>query len=126
MNRSKEQIDKIIKAIGKEIADKRKQLGMTQPELAKVIGIAVNTIGNIERGDHPGYIDKIIMLCYYINISIDPLITGIKDYDMPIFNKEYSEYINWFGKLSPEAKKVVIKTTMTLVNELTDYNQHKE
>jgi len=39
---------------------------MTQPELAKVMGIAVNTIGNIERGEHPGYIDKIIMLCYYL------------------------------------------------------------
>jgi len=54
-----------------KVCTKRKNsytlINMTQPELAKVIGIAVNTIGNIERGDHPGYIDKIIMLCYYIN-----------------------------------------------------------
>ena len=125
MELSKEQVKKIIKAIGNEIADKRKQLGMTQPELAKVMGIAVNTIGNIERGEHPGYIDKIIMLCYYLDISVDPLIMGIKDYDMPISSKEFSEYKDGFDKLTPEAKKVVLKTTMTLVKELADYDRHK-
>ena len=126
MELSKEQVKRIIKAIGNEIADKRKQLGMTQPELAKVMGIAVNTIGNIERGDHPGYIDKIIMLCYYLDISVDPLITGFKNYDMPLFSKEFNEYKDGFDKLSPEAKKVVMKTTMTLVSELAEYDRYKE
>jgi len=125
MELSNENINRIIKAIGIEIAQKRDKLGISQNELSKSMGMSVNTISNIERGEHPGHIDNIIKLCYYLDISIDPLITGIKEYDMPIFSGEFSKYKCSFEKLSPQLKRVVLKTTMTLVDELANYDERK-
>lgn len=37
-------------AIGKEIRDRRKELKITQPELAELAGVNVNTVVRLERG----------------------------------------------------------------------------
>lgn len=36
--------------IGKEIRERRKELGITQPELAELAGVNVNTVVRLERG----------------------------------------------------------------------------
>ena len=36
--------------IGKEIQERRKELGITQPELAELAAVNVNTIVRLERG----------------------------------------------------------------------------
>ena len=39
-----------IKTLGKAIKQRRKQLQMTQPDLAQLVGISVNTLYKIETG----------------------------------------------------------------------------
>ena len=40
------------KEIGETIRDRRKELGITQPHLAELAGISVNTLYKIERGQN--------------------------------------------------------------------------
>jgi y4mF family transcriptional regulator len=40
----------LVLQIGKIIKDRRKELGVTQPELAELAQISVNTLYKIERG----------------------------------------------------------------------------
>lgn len=39
----------LVSEIGKQVKDRRKTLGITQPDLAEMAGISVNTLYKIER-----------------------------------------------------------------------------
>jgi len=44
-------MNEIYKKIGKKLAEKRKQKGITQQKLAEMTDINKNYVGNIERGE---------------------------------------------------------------------------
>ena len=43
-------MSKLAKLVGKNVADQRKKIGITQATLAERVGVAVETIGRLERG----------------------------------------------------------------------------
>ncbi len=43
-------MSKLAKLVGKNVADQRKRIGITQATLAERVGVAVETIGRLERG----------------------------------------------------------------------------
>lgn len=49
-------------AIGKEIRDRRKELKITQPELAELAGVNVNTVVRLERGATNPTLDVLVRI----------------------------------------------------------------
>ncbi len=49
----------LVKAIGESIRQRRKELGITQPDLADLAGISINTLYKLERGQGNPSLDVI-------------------------------------------------------------------
>ena len=65
--------------IGNFIANKRKELGMTQQKLAEVLGVTNRTIINWEKGKCLPDYSLLIPLCSELDISVSELLTGEKE-----------------------------------------------
>ncbi len=63
-------------AIGKRIKNRRKQLGYTQEQLSEMMGVSVQMVSNLERGNKAIRIDNLIHLSHILNISTDFILTG--------------------------------------------------
>ena len=61
--------------IGEKIIRKRKELGLTQSELAKRAGIAQSTLSNIEQGKQRPQFDTLSAICRVLGLSILELLT---------------------------------------------------
>jgi len=61
-------------AMGERIKAKRKELHLTQEQLANQAGITAAFIGHIERGTRVASIDTLYELCKALNVSADYLL----------------------------------------------------
>ena len=61
---------------GKRIKMLRKNLGLTQENLAEQLGVALNTISRIEIGKRGISIDLAIDLAVHLNSTLDYIIVG--------------------------------------------------
>lgn len=68
----------ILKALGKRIAQLRKQKGMSQEDFADVSGKMINTISNIERGLSDPKVTTLMSISKALGISIDELFSETK------------------------------------------------
>lgn len=64
-----------MKNVGRKIATKRKEMNMTQMELADAMGVSFQAVSNWERGNSMPDIGKIPELANVLGISIDMLLT---------------------------------------------------
>ena len=65
------------KQIGKRVAEIRTNtMKMSREDFAKMLGMSVQYLGTIERGQNCLSVEKIILLCDKVNISIDYLLLG--------------------------------------------------
>ena len=69
----------IKKTIGKNIANKRNELELTQEDLSAISNVAKITISKIERGDTSPKADTLWKLSQSLNTSIDYFFTGVGD-----------------------------------------------
>lgn len=65
--------------IGKSLKNLRKEMGMTQSEIAVFIGISTSCYAGWEQDYREPDIDAIIKLCKIFGVSADYLL-GLKDY----------------------------------------------
>lgn len=71
--------------IGERISKRRKQLNLTQSDLAKLTNLSRVSIGNYERGDRVPNTDVAMKLAIGLGITVDELIYGSYEEN----NKEY-------------------------------------
>ena len=64
--------------IGKFLADDRKEKGLTQQELAKIVGVTDRAISNWENGRRMPDISLFKVLCEALDISLNELLAGEK------------------------------------------------
>lgn len=77
------------KSLGKRVAEERKNCGMTQAELAKEIGVGIDTISRIENGDETVAIGTIRKIAGALSISELNLATTTQDIPpQPSFYRE--------------------------------------
>ena len=69
--------------IGKRIKALRKSNNMTQQELADSLGVSLNYISKIEPGMKVPAVDLFIRISEFFDVSLDFLILGVKDYNIP-------------------------------------------
>ncbi len=69
-------MDDLLKQIGNRILSRRKQLRMTQEELAEKAGITPQTVSSAELGKKALRPENIIRVCSALGISTDYLLLG--------------------------------------------------
>ena len=69
--------------IGATIGRLRRNKGLTQQELAELLGVSVTQISDMEKGRRTTGIDNIVLLCRHHNISADYLL-GLTDEPRPL------------------------------------------
>ena len=65
--------------IGQFIAFHRKRLGMTQTELAAILGVSNKTVSRWERGLHLPDYDEVLAASDLFGVSVKDFITGNPD-----------------------------------------------
>ena len=65
-----------LKAIGSRISDRRKRARITQEQLAEKMGVSVQMVSNLERGNKAIRIDNLVRLCEILEVSTDYILTG--------------------------------------------------
>lgn len=89
-------MDKILSQIGKRVLERRKQMRITQEELAEKAGVAPQTISSAELGKKALRPENIIKICSALEISTDYLLLGtVVSGDISILDQKLS-------RLAPE------------------------
>ena len=68
--------DNVLIEMGKRIQNRRKQLALTQEQLAEMMNVSIQMVSNLERGNKAIRIDNLINLSQILDISTDYILTG--------------------------------------------------
>lgn len=101
--------------IGERIRELRKEQGLSQPELAKIIGVANSVISNWETGTNFPRGDYVALLSKTFNVTADYLLGtenefGIKENTTPTrqhYSVDEQQLIATYRTLSPGKKKAL-------------------
>lgn len=85
----------LLQQIGKRILERRKQLRLTQEELAERAGITSQTVSSAELGKKALRPENIIRICSALEISTDYLLLG------KVAEQDYSALISKTSHLTP-------------------------
>ena len=78
--------------IGRRIRIQRRQLNLTQGELANLIGVSSSFIGHLERGIRQASLETLVALANVLEISVDYLLAAsLKRTDLANLEKPFSE-----------------------------------
>ena len=81
-----------LQEVGKRLYERRKQLHMTQEELAERVGITAQTISTAELGKKAMRADTIIRVCGALDISADYLLFEyVSTQDLSILSQKVSQ-----------------------------------
>ena len=85
-------MDNLLDQIGKRILERRKQLRLTQEEVADRAGVTAQTISTAELGKKALRPENIIKLCSALDISTDYLLLGtINEKDRALLSMKVSQ-----------------------------------
>lgn len=102
------------KKIGKYIADKRKELGMTQVSLADKLDVSDKSVSKWERGVCLPDVSKYQELCDTLGISLNELFAGE---DLPAENviKQSERNLLWISRLGEVKNKRLFRIIIALI-----------
>lgn len=103
------------KILGANIRKYRKQIGITQEQLAEKIGKSVNYIGMIERGEKVPSLTTFVLIANAIGISTDILLVGITENSYVVRDSLLHERI---CKLDSEKKTVLYSVIDAILNSV--------
>lgn len=105
------------KGLGKRIREERKQLNLTQAELAEAIDISDTYMGAIERGERCLTLDTLVRLANRLGVTIDYLLSdSVSDSDSNI-TKQFKQIID----CQPlERKQMAINVLRTIFSYFED------
>lgn len=120
MNPEKTSIYKSM--LGSIIKNKRIEKGLTQQELAELIGVKPKSISFIERGINFPSFENIFCFAQILDFSIDEFIFGYSKFKDDDYINEIHQLIN---NLSEENKTIVFATIKTMCLMLNN-EEHKK
>ena len=105
-------------AIGTRIRKYRKAQGITQEQLAEMIGISIPHMSHIETGNTKLSLTVLVLIAEALSVQTDSLI-----YDQPIVNnsvikQEISELID---KCNSQQSKIILETVKNMKITLDKY-----
>lgn len=90
-----------LKAIGKRISNRRKNLNYTQEQIAEKMDVSIQMVSNLERGNKAIKIDNLIKISEILNVSTDYILTGKHS------EKDIGIVLNKIDKLSDNDYKMI-------------------
>ena len=102
-------------SMGPVIKDARKEMGLSQVELAKMLGISRVNLGNWESDKYKPEFDLIPALCRILKISLEELF-GMETGKTALNKREY-ELLDTYRSLSEPNKNVLFKTAKAMEDE---------
>ena len=78
--------------INENIRRMRKERNISAKELAEMLGVSEQTIGNYERGDREPNIATMLKLCDVFCVTLDYLVNGISSNEKEISDMVYNIY----------------------------------
>lgn len=100
-----------LKQIGERICERRKQLHLTQEQLAEMMNVSIQMISNLERGNKAIKIENLIRISEILKVSTDYILFG------EFSNRDISETTEKISKLS--------ETDYKMIDMLIDYCLNK-
>lgn len=85
-------IEKIKIEIGERLKSIRNNMGMSQKDFSKLIGMKTQYLCNVEKGNNGLTVEKIIEICNKTGISSDYLIFGTNNFHVDELKKIFSKY----------------------------------
>ena len=101
-----------LKLIGRRINKRRKQLDLTQEQLAERMNVSIQMISNLERGNKAIKIENLIKLCEVLDVSTDYILFG---------RSGWSE-----GSSLPEKIKALSSVDQQMIELLVDFCSKKQ
>lgn len=84
-----------LKEIGIRIVERRKELKLTQEQVAERMNVSIQMISNIERGNKAIKVDNLLKLCNILKTSTDYILTGKRtDSDFDTLTDKISQLTN--------------------------------
>ena len=106
--------------IGEKIAKRRKELDLTQEQLAKKLGYkSKSTINKIELGINDMTQSRVVSFAEALNVSVAYLMGWDDEQPSEILNSlsdDENTLLNLFSKLSPGARENTIRALQTVCN----------
>lgn len=109
-------MNNLLLQIGKRILDRRKQLRMTQDELAEKADITAQTVSSAELGKKALRPENIIKICSALEVSTDYLLLG------KVTEDDYSYFSDKVSGLTPTQYRYL----EDIINSYVDAIQGKE
>lgn len=101
--------ERLLYEIGKRINVRRKELSLTQEQLAEKMEVSVQMISNLELGKKAIRPENLVKICDILNVSADYILRGSRaDWEILGFLKKYDS-------LSPDDQKLVEALTDRLL-----------
>ena len=88
-----------------KLKNARKQKGLSQAALGKLLGVQAQTIGRWETGKSKPNLKTVNKLCDILNIPLYSLISKDADYQL---NYEEAFIVNKFRELNDDGKQMII------------------
>lgn len=113
--------DKFLYEMGQRVAQRRRELHMTQEQLADSVGVSTQMISNMELGKKAVRPENLYNICVALGIGVDYVLSGRgedigeRDAEETVKNKGF--IINSLDDMSPGEIK--------LIKELTEYIKSK-
>lgn len=93
--------DVFLVNMGVRIAQKRKELRLTQEQLAEKMGVSLQTVSCIELGKKAVRPENLAKLCVYLGVTADYILYGKRD------ERQMSETVAKLSELKPEEYRAI-------------------
>lgn len=108
--------------IGQFIAQKRKECGFTQRQLADILNISDKTVSKWERGNGMPEVSLMLPLCEALHINVNELLSGEDLTDADYKQKAEENMMNLAREKEESKKKLVlavIECVLTIISGMT-------
>lgn len=99
-------------AMGKRIRKRRKEMKLTQEQLAEIIDVSTSHIGEIERGTGICSLNVLVDLATTLELNLDTLVKGVTDKNIDMVISEKLE------SLPDDKKEMCLKMCESFVDNV--------
>lgn len=100
------------RAIGKRMAERRKQLGLKQYQVCELLDVNYKYLSNLETGRSSPSLEMVIKLCEVLQTTPDYLLLGISHYENIESNYDIIKKIDTLN----EKNKIILNGIIEILN----------
>lgn len=97
----------------------RRQKGLTQPELGKIMNISKQAVNEIEKGRNKISIDKLVLLAEFFNVSLDYLVgrDELGHKEEKSLSADQNELLSLYNSLNDFSKGILIENARIMMEK---------